>query len=92
MAMRVLATTMTAALLGGCWLWSDEQSCESVEEYQAAEVAPEIDVPAGLDRPDPSTRLGVPAEPSPAEPLSRNAACLQRPPDYFGKPLKGPDN
>jgi hypothetical protein len=44
-------------------------------------------VPAGLDRPDQSARLTIPDGPPPVEPLSKSAACLQRPPDYFDEPI-----
>jgi uncharacterized lipoprotein len=74
--------------LGSCSFWDEEEPCDSVEEYQFAQAAPEISVPAGLDKPDPAAKLKVPEEPVPAEPLSKNAACLQRPPNYFDKPLK----
>lgn len=88
-----LATLATAMLVvGGCSLWRDDNECESVEEYQSAQAAPGLSVPAGLDQPDPSTRLSVPEEPLPVVPLSTNSACLQRPPNYFDKPLKGPGN
>jgi len=77
--------------LGGCSLWGggdDPEECASPEEYQAAKVAPDLSVPAGLDRPDPTPRLDIPGQPLPAEPLERTAACLQKPPDYFDKPLE----
>jgi hypothetical protein len=85
----LVALTATV-LLGGCFFGGAEQDCESVEEYQDARSAPEIAVPPGLDRPDPSTTLVVPDEPTPAEPLARSAACLQRPPSYFDKPMRVP--
>jgi uncharacterized lipoprotein len=73
--------------VGGCSFGRDTVDCELDEEYQRAQSGPELSVPAGFDRPDESTRLNIPAGPEPAEPLSKNAACLQRPPDYFDKPL-----
>lgn len=93
---KVLVLSMlVGTLVGGCSFWgSDEaagqEDCASEEEYQTAPVAPELSVPAGLDRPDPSTRLDVPGGPIPAEPLAKTAACLQRPPNYFDKPLNAP--
>lgn len=89
---RLAIVVMVVWGVGGCSVWSDDDPCESEEEYQAAQAAQEISVPAGLDKPDPSTKLNVPDEPKPAEPLSKTAACLQRPPDYFGKTLKDPGN
>lgn len=77
-------------LMAGCSFWRDDTpDCTSLEEYQSALTAPEISVPAGLDRPDASTRLYIPPGPEPAEPLEKNAGCLARPPDYFDKPLTG---
>lgn len=76
------------AIAGGCSFWGGgEDSCVSVEEYQEATSAPLLSVPPGLDRPDESGRLDIPPGPEPAEPLSQNAACLPRPPDFFDKPL-----
>lgn len=89
MAIMVLLTIGA----GGCSLWGDDNDCESIEEYQTAQAAPELSVPAGLDKPDPSARLSVPEEPLSNEPLSKKSACLQRPPTYFDKPLqKSPGN
>jgi uncharacterized lipoprotein len=77
-----------ALALAGCSFWGEaEDKCASVEEYQDAKIASEISIPAGLDRPDPTGKLVVPAGPEPVQPLSKNAACLQWPPDYFDKPL-----
>jgi uncharacterized lipoprotein len=79
--------------LAGCSFWRDDddrERCVSVEEYQDARTAPEISIPAGLDRPDGSARLYVPPGPEPSEPLSQNAGCLTEPPDYFDKPLIAP--
>jgi uncharacterized lipoprotein len=79
-------------VVGGCSLWGNDEPCESVEEYQAAQAAAELSIPAGLDKPDPSARLDIPEEPQPLEPLAKNAACLQQPPNYFDKPLKDSAN
>ncbi len=97
---RVVETGCRAGLIGllvasltGCFFWSgdEEDKCVSVEEYQDAQVAPEISVPAGLDRPEESTRLNIPTGPESVEPLSQKAACLQWPPGYFDKPLTKSD-
>lgn len=89
----VPAVLLVAAASGGCSLFGGgESSCESVEEYQEARSAQRLSVPAGLDAPDATGRLEVPEGPAPAEPLSRNAACLQRLPNYFDRPLNAPSN
>lgn len=93
MSARSVALAALALALAGCSFWGeDEDQCVSVEEYQDAKAAPEISVPAGLDRPDPTGKLVVPAGPEPVQPLSTNAACLQWPPDYFDKPLTESDS
>lgn len=85
---RIVLMAVLPAALGACsWFGSDEAVCASEEEYQSAQVAPRLQVPASLDAPEASARLDIPDGPLPAEPLSRNAACLQRPPDYFDRPL-----
>ncbi len=91
MTCQLLVLALIAAGLGGCSFWGDDaEECVSVQEYQDATAGANLSVPAGLDRPDPSGRLNVPETPLPAEPLSKNAACLQRPPSYFDKPLAAP--
>jgi len=89
---RMVAAGLFSMLVGGCSLWSEDASCQSDEEYQAAQVSSPVSVPAGLDRPDRSSQLNVPEGPMAAEPLSRNAACLQRPPNYFDRPVTDSDN
>ncbi len=86
---KALPLMSAVLLLGGCSWWGHEADpCVSVEEYQQAQEVPALTVPAGLDKPDASGRLNVPAEPQAAEPLSQTAGCLLRPPSYFDKPLK----
>lgn len=83
-----LAILLTPATgLGGCTWWGEENPCESAEEYQQSQSVPPIAVPAGLDRPETPGRLVIPEGPLPAEPLEKTAACLQRPPNYFDKPV-----
>lgn len=82
------AASLGSLIVGGCAFWGDAQDeCVSVEEYQSARAVPDISVPAGLDRPDDSKRLYIPPGPEPVEPLSRQAGCLARPPDFFDKPI-----
>jgi uncharacterized lipoprotein len=78
-----------AASVAACSSWSNGNPCESKEEYQDSQSVAPISVPAGLDHPDPTARLDVPNEPKPAEPLSQSAGCLELPPNYFDKPVKG---
>jgi uncharacterized lipoprotein len=86
-----LVIGLLAALTAACSSSKSAFDCELVEQYQEAQSGPTVSVPAGLSRPDESTRLNVPPGPLPAEPLSQTAGCLQRPPEYFDKPLTKSD-
>jgi uncharacterized lipoprotein len=88
LASRLLAAVGAAALLAGCSFGKDEDACVSEEEYQEAQVAPDITVPPGLDKPASTGRLNVPPGPAEGEALAKTAGCLQQPPSYFDKPLK----
>lgn len=89
--LAALVAMAGAVLAGGCSSWGDDDKdgsdCVSVEEYQSALPAPTLSVPPGLTRPDEAGRLNIPEEPLPTQPLADDAACLQRPPSYFDKPL-----
>ena len=88
-AQRVFLLVMLAAAASSCAFWRDDENpCESSEEYQQAHVAADIQVPAGLAAPESAGRLAIPAGPVAEKPLADNAACLQRPPNYFDKPLR----
>ncbi len=79
--------------IGGCSLWGEEDpavECQSEEEYQQARGVAAITIPPGLDQPDESTRLAIPAGPLSDKPLSAQVACLQQPPSFFDKPLAVP--
>ena len=79
--------------ISGCSLWGEKDpavECQSEEEYQQARGAAAVTIPPGLDHPDESTRLAVPAGPLPDKPLSAQVACLQHPPNFFDKPLAVP--
>lgn len=84
---RCAGLSLLLATMTGCSFWSDDDPCESVQEYQQSRQAPEITAPAGLDRPDDSRALHIPDGPLPAEPLASNAGCLPKPPNYFDKPI-----
>ncbi|MBM4197173.1 MAG: hypothetical protein FJ197_08770 [Gammaproteobacteria bacterium] len=84
------ATVLVVALVGGCGLWRDEDPCVAVEEYQDARVSTTIQVPEGLQQPDSGGKLVIPEVAAPPGPLSANAACLQKPPNYFDKPIVKP--
>ena len=89
---RLGIAAVIAGAVSGCSLWGHANPCASEEEYQAAQTVQPISVPAGLDRPNQAALLNVPDEPKPTEPLANNAECLQRPPNYFDKPVAGSGN
>jgi hypothetical protein len=72
-------------LVGGCSFWRSETNCKSVQEYQSSADIKPVVIPQGLDPPDASGKLVIPNAPPPTQPLSENAACLAKPPDYFRK-------
>ena len=85
----LLMVVVCGSSLAGCsWFGfgSKAPDCKSIEEYQNSANLPPVTVPPDLNRPDEHGGLKIPAGPLPAEPLSDNAACLARPPDYFKKP------
>jgi len=87
-AARLLLVAGTTLLASGCSLWRSGDPCALASEYQQAQEAPEVSVPAGMDALDFTGRLYVPPGPLPAEPLAEVAGCLQKPPPYFEKPLQ----
>ena len=87
--LRPALMLVMAMAIGGCFFGKGDESCESVQEYQSAKTAPRLEVPQGVDKPDESAGLKVPEGPVPAEPLAKTAKCLQRPPNYFDKPMPG---
>jgi uncharacterized lipoprotein len=89
---RLVAGLLLVLSCASCGFGRDDNECESFEEYQKAATAPEITVPAGLDKPDPSSRLNVPPSQVPGEALSKEAECLQRPPTYFDRPILPANN
>ena len=81
----VIATAAASLVIGGCSLWRKEVSCKSVQEYQSSGGIKPVVVPPDLNAPDASATLVIPNASPPAQPLSDNAACLPKPPDYFRK-------
>jgi len=71
------------SLLGGCHAFHSMNACPHGEAYtKSTSVAP-LRVPAGMDAPDTSQALKLPAlnEPAPP-PRSRKDPCLDEPPPY----------
>jgi uncharacterized lipoprotein len=91
-SLRALALMVLGGALGGCFFWGEEDPCAKAEEYQSSASLPPLSVPPGLDSPDTAARLEIPEGPEPGEPLAETAACLQRPPDYFDRPIYTPED
>lgn len=83
---------VASAGMPACFLGGSADDCARVEEYQSSESGPQVRVPAGLDRPEETERLEIPPGPIAMEPLSRQAGCLPRPPDYFDRPIYVPED
>lgn len=83
---RLIVVVVTVMVLGGCFFRRDTSDCRSTQEYQQSIAVSSVMVPPTLSAPDESTKLVIPPEPRPAQPLADTAACLAKPPDYFRKP------
>jgi uncharacterized lipoprotein len=86
----VILAALTLPALSGCFWWGEDEEplvdCVSEEEYQEAQVATDLVIPSGLDNPPETSRLNIPSQPQPQEPLANQAGCLAQPPSYFDKP------
>lgn len=80
-ALAALAGAVAVACSGG----GDRMRCDEPGEYVTSRSAPPVRVPDGLSVPDETGALRVPPASSapPTEQDSAEAACLERPPDYF---------
>jgi uncharacterized lipoprotein len=81
-------------LIGGCHFFrgASAKACHGPQPYQKAQTVPPLRVPAGLDAPDTTNALRLPAlnEPAPP-PRSGKQPCLDEPPPYrVTQPTKTP--
>jgi len=81
--LNCIAAVMVAATLAGCF-GNRDVSCAKPREYQASRSIAPLQVPQGLDTPDPSTELKIPETTQSAD-ASDAPGCLEQPPDYFGR-------
>lgn len=85
---------LAAALLTGCGI---TPSCGSVDQpYQQARENSALRIPPGMDAPNRSAALNIPAQPesAPVQAVERDGRCLDEPPSYFGtalSPLSSPE-
>jgi uncharacterized lipoprotein len=77
---------LLALALEGCFSRGETDRCQQVREYQTSGSVPSLSVPEGLADLPPPERFAIPAVGSGAPPPD---GCLDRPPDYFGRPVAG---
>jgi uncharacterized lipoprotein len=76
---------LLALVLGGCFSRGETDRCQQVREYQTSGSVPSLSVPEGLAELPPPERFAIPAVGSGTPP----GGCLDRPPDYFDRPVAG---
>jgi hypothetical protein len=86
-AARAVLLLALATTLAGCfWRRNDPDDCRMVQEYQNSESVPPLQTPDGLTR-IPSSPVRIPDA---AAALDENTVgCLDRPPNYFNRPIPG---
>jgi uncharacterized lipoprotein len=82
---QVVGAAGLVMVLTGCSSGNKEPECKVNEEYRASTSIPELQIPEELDRPAERERLQIPNAAEDAPPVADK--CLERPPDYFGRPL-----
>jgi len=85
LGMRVVRGVVLVALalgVSGCAAFHSK-SCHEVQPYMKAKNVPPLTIPAGLDAPDTTNALRLPAlnEPAPP-PRSGKQPCLDEPPPF----------
>ena len=80
---RGLFVLSAAVLTAGCHML--RPNCRGVEDYQAAQNAAPLQVPAGMDSPDVKGRLKIPPAAAVPPPGPKDA-CLEEPPKYHEAP------
>lgn len=80
-----------AVALPGCFSRSATDRCQEVREYQNSGSVPAFGAPEGLAQPPAPERFAIPAAGSAGTQAGEPAAagCLDRPPDYFDRPVAG---
>ncbi len=72
----LLGLGLGVLLLGGC----KSLSCSNPDAYTKAQEVPPLKMPVGLDGPDTSKALGIPALNEPEAPRDPGGPCLEDPP------------
>ena len=84
---RILMLVGVSALMSGCHLFSKlNPDCHSPQEYQHALSAAPLKVPAGLDSPNTTGALVIPAVADAPPPPGPHDSCFDVPPRYKPAP------
>ena len=84
---RFLMLVGVSALMSGCHLFGKlNPDCHSPQEYQHALSAPPLKVPAGLDSPNTTGALVIPAVTDAPPPPGPHDTCFDVPPRYQPAP------
>ncbi|HMH27416.1 MAG TPA: hypothetical protein VK580_02460 [Steroidobacteraceae bacterium] len=84
---RILLLVGVSALMSGCHLFGKlNPDCHSPQEYQHALSAPPLKVPAGLDSPNTTGALVIPAVTDAPPPPGPHDTCFDVPPRYQPAP------
>ncbi len=85
---------LLAPLVSGCHVFrsASAKACHNPQPYQKAQSVPPLKVPAGLDAPDTTNALRLPALNEPAPPPRKGREpCLDEPPPFkVTQPAKTP--
>ena len=73
---------VTLAMVG-CSRGYKPEACQKPREYHSQVSIDPLQVPEGLDAPDPANSVQIPELPGNRERLPEDSPCLEEPPDYF---------
>jgi hypothetical protein len=85
-ARAVLLLTLAATLTGCFWRRNDADDCRMVQEYQESGSLAPLQTPDGLTR-APSSPVRIPEAAAAFD--ETTVGCLERPPNYFNRPIAG---
>ena len=89
----IVLVLLLLPLASGCLFRSaSAKACHSPQPYQKAKTVPPLKIPAGLDPPDTTNALRLPALSEPAPPPRKGSQpCLDEPPPFkVTQPAKTP--
>ena len=82
---EIVLVLLLLPIAGGCHFFrsASAKACHSPQPYQKAQTVAPLKIPTGLDAPDTTNALRLPAlnEPQPAK-RSGNQPCLDEPPPF----------